>query len=344
MFTLREQSFKPPDEITQRARQAVLDNIGKPRSKNESIIDRVRHRSALFAKRRPQLAPLSRTVSYDSNRSVFSTPSSLHTTATSIQSEPLRVPNSDFKDLVSEPDTLALGLGAVLDQVTACADVGNRVFNELSAVLRDTQKRAGASSPEKLIDWNLNLLRVLLFVREASLPHHWRGKQVFVQLETGELTDHGALVSEVTKIRRLQNPQYNKFLFHVASPSLQDKSPLRVTALGDTPQQILQTLVESDLFREFNIDTQFKHLVAKVSIENSLPLGPDFVAVALRNYFLNLLVASQTLFEFYYTHKVGVDVDNMSSRERRILWNSIRQRNFDKVRVFDDNLPTSRIA
>ncbi|KAG7878003.1 hypothetical protein KL905_004477 [Ogataea polymorpha] len=337
MFTLREQSFRPPDEITQQARRVVLDNLNKQNTRNESLIDRVRHGSALFAKRRPQPSrPLTRTPSQDSFQSVYSMPTSMYSAATSVQSEPVQVPNLDYQDPLPRRETLKIGLSAALDHVSACADVGSQVFNELSVLLRKTHDGANKNSPEKLIDWNLNLLRVLLCVRTSSLPPEWRDRHVIVQVEERA---RATLTSELAKIRALKNAKFNKFLFNVAARTPTDDHLLQINALDDSPDKFQQALVDSDLFKEFNIDSQFKNLVAHVSIQNSRQFGSQFMAVALRNYFLNLLVAAQTLFEFYYSGQVGVDVDNLSSKDRKILWKSIRQRNFEKIKVFGECAP-----
>ncbi|ODV95446.1 hypothetical protein PACTADRAFT_50166 [Pachysolen tannophilus NRRL Y-2460] len=101
--------------------------------------------------------------------------------------------------------------------------------------------------------------------------------------------------------------------------------------INSNDKELISDLCKSDLFKEFNLDTSFKLKVATISVEqarylqntrdrdndngndenknnnneNDKCIDDDTLSVelrilALRNYFLNLLVASQTLLEFHY--------------------------------------------
>lgn len=118
-----------------------------------------------------------------------------------------------------------------------------------------------------------------------------------------------------------------------------------------TEEEFIEFLTHSDLFKEFNLETDFRRKVATISIKQSKFLQSlnkssmkdellhPYKILSLRNFFLNLLVAAQTLFEFHYTinELLGNDQSDkkISDQEMKWLWDNIRERNFKKIEIFD---------
>ncbi|ODV83385.1 hypothetical protein CANARDRAFT_30011 [[Candida] arabinofermentans NRRL YB-2248] len=259
--------------------------------------------------------------------------------------------NSQIDQLVNSQQqsmgTLTLKLSEVLDVINSSTNIasnaGTQIFNELTYILRNSSNGLNnLDSPEKLIDWNLNLMRVLLFIYKSNEPAEWSNKEVYVKVD--DTNAKCVLESEITKIKKMENPKFRRFLSHVMNkqqhnvtaqnePISLKVEKLNCNNISDT--EFSKILVNSELFKEFQIDDDFKNLVATISITNAKKLNSDvYIMLAIRNYFLNLLVAAQTLFEFHYSELIGVNVKNLNPEEKKLLWESIRERNFKKIIVF----------
>ncbi|OWB63977.1 hypothetical protein B5S29_g4999 [[Candida] boidinii] len=285
-------------------------------------------------------------------------------------------------------------LSTVLDTISnhPNENIGNIVFNDLNDIIKRKSKN-NENSPERCLDWNLNLMRVLLFINRFpnNLNQFTNSNYNFLISLYTKINDKQAinnLNSELFKmvslyesnkndkklnklLKKIINKDYFNNLIENNSTNTNYNSSidLQVTLVDDLmdDKSFKNLLINSDLFIEFNIDKSFKESVAEISIQNAKLLQNNsinnnnnfnnklnnfpfpnlmnqFKAVVLRNYFLNLLVASQTLFEYHYTTNdlllnsvtsATKGSNSLKEIDKKWLWENIRERNFNKIKIFD---------
>ncbi|GMG17718.1 hypothetical protein B5S33_g3452 [[Candida] boidinii] len=341
---------------------------------------------------------LSRVESYSSyqsssHSSIFSKNSSTSyaSSISDYDNRSIITPSSTSSCLSNTPIShkrIYIDLRTVLDTISnhPNENIGNIVFNDLNDIIK-RQSTNSENSPERCLDWNLNLMRVLLFINR--FPNN---------LNQFTNSNYNSLISLYTKINDKQaiknlnselykmvssyySNQNDKKLYKLLKKIVNDdyfnnlkdnhhhtqdnnSIDLQVTLVDDLmdDKSFKNLLINSDLFIEFNIDKSFKESVIEISIQNAKLLQNNsfgklnnfpnlmnqFKAVVLRNYFLNLLVASQTLFEYHYTTndlllKNSSSLDSSTTNnsnslkeiDKKWLWENIRERNFNKIKIFD---------
>ncbi|GME86379.1 unnamed protein product [Ambrosiozyma monospora] len=267
-------------------------------------------------------------------------------------------------------------LSSMLNHISLSqSNIGNEVFKQLNAVVNkyrslvEEKKKSDAikgsemesNCPDKLIDWNLNLMRLLMFLNVDELPEGYKNKQIYVRISESKAVNN--ITSELVRLNKTTiDAGHKKLLQHVfnygawceeenfkaRNSSYKEPEILLKVEKVDykntmDSQEFLSQLVNCDLFKEFQIDPNYKRLVASISISNSIHLKKDhkdnknvnYKELALRNYFLNLIVAAQTLFEFRYSELKGlICIDKLNANDKKVVWEKIRERNFNKINMF----------
>ncbi|CDK27437.1 unnamed protein product [Kuraishia capsulata CBS 1993] len=380
---------KAPEEFTNNARKKVLDNLTKFKpeqlqhpSRSDGFISRLAsHTGTVLPPIRKQSLPddsLAKTTTQDSYASSIFSADSRRTEATDVSLPSLREyiagskrgssPGS-VEEEVASTSRVDLTLPNVLNDIIKADEIskpfvnlqnmGHLVFSQLNDFIAHNSANVNT---EGLIDWNLNLVRCMLFIEK--IPVNWGitfidpAKPEMVQVpKNSRRLLRSELVKFMRSVRKAEKPanpeNVQKFLAKVANPAIANvESCCQMLKLEQIPyltndEALITRLVDSDLFIEYNLTKDFRYRVAQVSLERSRSLVQDLGeypsietrALALRNYFLNLLVACQTLFEYnFYLWQKSNDSkrkNKVSKEEKTVLWERLRERNFCKVEVFE---------
>ncbi|AOA64411.1 hypothetical protein PP7435_CHR4-0729 [Komagataella phaffii CBS 7435] len=205
-----------------------------------------------------------------------------------------------------------------------------------------------------VLDWKLNTVRCLLLLSE--IPHCWANKMDHHSIPPIRLSSSHAskdtvipeiYKSEIIKVQeKTPHTQFSRIVRRKIQGDLD--SPvfeLKLLPPNPTDSEFVDFLVHSNLYKEFKLESSFKRQVAMVSVskarklqtetEHSDPdesLGLIYLAIGLQNYFLNILVASLTLFEFHYAVcEILTKERKLSKAEHETLWNNIREKNYAKI-------------
>ncbi|VEU20679.1 DEKNAAC101633 [Brettanomyces naardenensis] len=339
MYSIPE--YRTPERFKRHARDVVVSRLGNIRNDKRSIssvLSKGWWKGPEISSHGSKTVPLPRN---DDDASLISSESSSIFSRTSMSTaSSLGSINSNLP-----PNFTTLTLTSILNQIALNFDnhIGNIIFNELNEKLRSSPTKNQSNSPERLVDWNLNLFRTLLFINVRELPEKYRDSLTvpYIFATINDANAISRLASELVLIANLHDDRYNVLLNRVASYqglNIEMVPLLKVERYDPdmTDEQFQELLVNSDLFKEFNIDDKFKRNVARISLTNASRLyGKDRTHVlylTLRNYLLNMLVAAQTLFEFHYgTFMRGGEFRMLGIQNERILWERIRERNYGKI-------------
>lgn len=340
-----QNQFSVPEEFSSKARDYVLKNLLQAKDHRVQSDEPLDGRTKRHLETSKSSASRTRSNVYENSLRRVPSASSVSTYASSqnsVFSSTSAASSCSFNERNHAPRTQELSLQATIGEIKAMHDkgpqnIGYSVFTQLNEAVQKSPQSRGPH----LIDWNLNMLRLILITDTNSSISSLAGHR-HPQSTQSELFNfwksNSAYPRNSATLEKVVSPQARAVF------QRKDCSPtVALQAIRENLEdvELVQEFVNLQLFEEFNLDYQFKLKVAQVSIERSRrlhssatgPLPSQLRVIALKNYFLNLLVASQTLFEFYYTK---MTILKGASIKDRVLWERIRTKNFNEVEQLND--------